>query len=229
MPLFKRNAFPDPYTSSWNGSNKVPTKNDIWDALLHRAHMLKAFQALGSSYLAVTLSPLGAPGLIANATSRALNDGEFVIHPIYIDQDITITGVKWWQVTQGVYTADNNNRIGLYSYSGGTLTLVASCADDGTLWKGASNSFQTKAFSASYAASAGLYFIGMLYNSSAQTTQPTIGVYTASAYSGSASTHDFTNSAKFAGTLAGQTNLPSPQLMSGMTASTGSGAFFALY
>ena len=47
--------------------------------------------------------------------------------------------MKFVQIAQGLYTATNENRIGLYSYSEGTITLVASTADNGDLWKGIAN------------------------------------------------------------------------------------------
>lgn len=83
----------------------------------------------------------------------------------------TLTGVKYYVSQQGVFTEDNENRIGLYTWSSGTLTLVASSVNDANIWK-AVTGFATKAFSSTYAASAGLYFVGGLYNYSAQTTAP---------------------------------------------------------
>lgn len=150
---------------------------------------------------------------------------------IYIGNNIsgTVTGVKWYQFAKGNYTANNNNKIGLYSYSGGTLTLEASCANDGNLWQTAnSTSYGSKAFSATYTAVAGTaYFIARLYCSSAATTNPSLGAQP-TVTNAVANTLDFTNGACLFASLTGQTDLPATQAIS----STSAGAniqWFGLY
>lgn len=202
------------FASSWDGVTTIsPSKNSIYDQDFEMSNYIKGYRALGATLLAQCL----AVNLANLALSSNLVDGEVFFSAIYIPRKYTLTGVMWRQNTQGAYTADNNNRIGLYSYSGGTLTLVASCANDGNLWKGASATIISKAFSATYDADPGIYFIGALYNQSAQSTQPVVS-------GGPAHTHPsgtiFTNSAKLNGTLASQANLPSSQAMSGITEST---------
>jgi len=128
----------------------------------------------------------------------------------------TITGVKWKQVTQGNYTADNYNGVGLYTYSGGTLTLVASSTDDGNIWKAASGTISSKAFTTPYVATAGLYFVAHLYCSSAQVTAPVTAMILST--TGVNTITDFTNSAKLNGFLPGQTALPALVAMSSITA-----------
>jgi hypothetical protein len=131
---------------------------------------LKKIQTLGSVALGVTFDPY-----FATAT-QTLVDGRQYMVPFYLPKAETITGVKFVQVTQGNYTADNNNRIGLYSVVAGVLTLQASCANNGDLWKSAGGII-TVAFDAPYAASAGVYYIGYLYNQSAQVTAPSIAAH----------------------------------------------------
>lgn len=176
-------------------------------------------QGLGSTVKSVGL----ACRTWGNITLQtALTDGSIFLIAIYLPQSATITGVKWWQNVQGNYTADNENRVGLYSYSGGTLTLVASSTDDGNLWKGASASVQSKAFTTPYVASVGVYFIGLLYNSSAQPTPPQIGSAPNKLNGGLG---DFTNSAKFNSSIA-STTLSSSIAMSGTSTTQGNwGAF----
>jgi hypothetical protein len=74
--------------------------------------------------------------------------------------------------TQGDYTADNFNGVALYTYSAGVITQVAISANNGDYWKFTSNTVGIIPFTAKYYATPGLYFVGMLYNSSAQTTAP---------------------------------------------------------
>lgn len=175
----------------------------------------KAYAALGSPFLAQTV---GSPIQLAN-TSSALTDAQIRFQAVYLAKAATITGVRVYSRTAGVYTGDANNKVGLYSYSGGTLTLVASSTNSASLWTGTANAFQTIAFSATYSASAGIYFVALLYNNSAQTTAPSIASGTA-LNNAAMATLAFTNSAKLYGTLATQTDLPASQAMSGITAAT---------
>lgn len=175
----------------------------------------KGYEALGSSIKGVNLVCPNVSTIVTGVTA-GLTTGTPRFVAVYIPKAVTITGVKWLQVTAGVYTANNYNGVGLYSYSGGTLTLVASSTDDGTIWKTTSGSWGTKAFSSTYSASAGVYFICAMYNSSAQTTQPLIGATTSSNVA-AVNTFDFTNSAKLSAT-GSATSLPSSQASSGLTA-----------
>jgi hypothetical protein len=183
---------------------------------------LAVISALGS---AIKYEPYGTTlGNLVNQVTLA--DGQVNFIPVYISEATTITGVKWVQGTAGNYTADNYNGVGLYSYSGGTLTLVASSSDDGNIWKQTSGSMGAKAFSSTYNASPGLYYIAFLYNNSAQTTAPVVrgGVTTTTP----AVTADFTNSAKLFGLLGSQNSLPGTQAMSGVATTTNT-TYGALY
>lgn len=161
------------------------------------------------------------------ASSANLTDGQVRWVAVYIPGTMTITGIKWIQQTQGNYTADNYNGVGLYSYSGGNLTLVASSTNDGNIWKATSFTWSSKAFSSTYAASPGLYFAALIYNSSAQTTAPALRVNQLS--SDLLNTVDFTNSAKFGASLTAQTTLPAgPTAMSTLATMSGV-AYLALY
>lgn len=185
--------------------------------LSNRNSTVLAYQALGSSIAAETVGLQ----LIEAQTSTALVDNTVRFCPVYLEKAKTLTGIKVYVRTQGSYTGDNNNRIGLYSYSGGTMTLVASSTNSATLWTSAANAFQTINFSSTYAAAPGIYFVGLLYNNSAQTTAPTLagGI----AFNNAAMlAMDFTNSAKLWGTLGARNDLPSSQAMSGVTGNTAS-------
>lgn len=175
--------------------------------------LLNAFSLLGSSFKSISLN-VHSPSHIV--TGGALADQSLRFVAVYLPVAQTITGVKFFQHTQGNYTANNYNGVGLYSYSGGTLTLVASSTNDGNIWKGTTSTWQTKAFSSTYVASAGIYFIGALYCTSSQTTAPQIGSGTSMTNS-AVSAMDFTNSAKLVSSLSSQTTLPSSQAMSGTT------------
>jgi len=174
----------------------------------------KIFQALGSTIKAVCFGS----GNINNPVNLADNTARY--SAIWLDKGMTATGVKWYQATQGSYTADQNNYVGLYSYSGGTLTQVAISANNGDIWKATANTVASAAFGTPYSVTtSGVYFIGILYNQSAQVTAPAIGIQGTSTNL-AVQALDFTNSAKMHGTLAGQNSLPTPQVMSGVTSIT---------
>lgn len=176
---------------------------------------IKAYQALGSSLLATCV--VAGSSLITLGV--ALQDSLLRLIAVYLDKDSTINGVMWWQQTQGNYTADNYNGVGLYSYSAGVLTLVASSTNNGNIWKASASAYHTENFSSPYSATAGIYFIAMLYNQSAQTTAPQVGGITASV-NGATNIYDFTNSGKLNGAITSQTSLPTPQNISGASTST---------
>ena len=133
----------------------------------------KAEVAMGSTVKYTALNKTRAD--IAGAFTIA--DGAARYIAVTITEATTITGVSWFQIVQGSITDDNNNKVGLFSFDGTTLTLVASSTNDGTLWEGSANTMISKAFSTPYAASPGTYYVGLLMNSSAIATQPTIGRY----------------------------------------------------
>jgi len=94
---------------------------------------------------------------------------------------------------------------------------VASSTTDGNIWKATSNTFSNKAFSSQYIAAAGVYFIAILYSSSAQTTAPALAAIP-SVVNSAVFVGDFTNSSALVGQASSITALPSPtQAMSGLT------------
>lgn len=148
--------------------------------------------------------------------NNALVDGTAYYIAVYIPFAQNVTGVGWIQSVQGNYTADNNNVVGLYTYSAGTITRVAISANDGNLWKGASNTIQKRAFTSTYSASAGIHFIGFIYNSSAQVTAPSIAAYN-NQINSVAFNNDFVSSMKASGTVATQTNIATSVTGAGLT------------
>lgn len=148
-------------------------------------------------------------------TVPPLVDGRVYFAAVDLPYAATLTGARFLMNQQGSYTADNNNRIGLYTYSAGTLTLVASSTNNGNLWKAAVNSLISEPFSSTYVAAASLYYVAFVYNNSAQTTAPTLGAKP-DTYINVSLEVDLTNSAKITGYVAGA-DIPSSQSMSGLT------------
>lgn len=206
--------------------------------LIDFIHFPGANEQVTERMLSVNLPATGIPSALGSAiiaqsfpielctSASVILDGRWRYSGIYLPQDRTLTGVKCLPTVTGNYTGDNNNRVGLYSYSGGTMTLVASCANNATLWQSAGGAIQAIPFSATYDAAAGMYFVGMVYNYSAQVTGPQFAGITA--INPGIASADYTNSAKLFGLLTGQTDLPASQAMSGVTATTFY-TWFALY
>jgi hypothetical protein len=169
----------------------------------------RAYQLLGSTTKAMLLGNT-LHNMTANVT---MTSQQIRFMPIYIPFTMTLTGVTWYQVTAGNYTANNYNGVGLYYYTAGstTLTLAASSTDDGNIWKATSSTWNSKAFSSTYAVTEGMYYIAVMYSSSAQTTAPAIGGIAAPlGGSGNVYPVNFTSGVKLFGTMSTQTSLPSP-------------------
>jgi len=149
-----------------------------------------AYQALGS---VIKAQSVGIKITELVSTTTFANQG-FYLACIYIPYSMTITGIKWYQTTQGAYTATGYNGAALYSYSGGTLTLIDTSTRNGNIWKGTSDTYQSIAFSTTHTLNAGVYYIGLNYNESSQSTAPALACRTASV-SNSVIDLDFTNSA----------------------------------
>lgn len=152
---------------------------------------------------------------IVNGLTAALASGTARFIGVYLPTPQTLTGIKWFESVQGNYTGASSSMVGLYTYSAGNLTMVASSTDDVTLWKTAANTMGSKAFASTYVAAAGIYWVGILYVSSVQTTAPTI--YTQQVGTAAMNQLDMTNSATLHGTLAGRTSLPATTTMSALT------------
>lgn len=170
---------------------------------------IAAYRALGSTILYESV------GLDVTriATTAALVDQALFFTPIYIPTTTTITGVMWYQTAQGSYTANNYNGVALYSYSGGTLTLIDTSVNDGTIWKIASNTYGTKNFNTTHSLATGIYYIGVLYCRLAVVTAPSLG-FASTPVNAAINTLNFTNSAKLNGSAASQTTIPTSKAMS---------------
>lgn len=196
-------------TISYDNSTYLPTSSYEW-------MFTTGLQALGSTIKGINL---GTPVFYSLGAAAVLTSTAVRFVPYYLANPATITGVKFYQANTANYTGNNYNGVGLYSYSGGTLTLVASSTNASNFWINTANTWVTKAFSSPYSAPAGVYYIGMMYSFSAQTTAPqTLAGSTANV---GFATIDLANSAKVSAVSAtGQTVLPSSIAMSSINSTT---------
>jgi hypothetical protein len=147
-----------------------------------RDQSISVYQALGSSVKAQTVG-LNILGItqVGISIQGATAGSQIRLIPIYIETPQTITGVMWYQGNAvGVYTASNENRTGLYSYSPSTgiATLQGSGANNSNLWSGsytAANTYTSQSFTSQVTNAQGFYYIAMLMSFSGATTAPTFG------------------------------------------------------
>lgn len=173
--------------------------------------ILAGYQALGSSFKSILMAN---PSINAMSTAaQALTSTQLRMSAVYVPIGATITGVRWWQGVQGAFTPSGENRVALFSYSGGTLTNIAQTINSDAIWEtAAANSWASAAFTAPVSISAGIYFVGALFNGGA--TVPTIGVMP-NTLNANMLIADFTNAAKLNLTVNSQTTMPSSVSMSG--------------
>ena len=177
---------------------------------------LKALQLMGAT---IKTTAIGQPLLPVTGSSMTASRSYF--SSVYLPREATITGASWYQSTQGVYvgTGGGYNGIGLYRDSSGTLILVDSTTRDTTIWKAASNTWQTKAFAGgTRTLQPGVYYLCAVVNTVSSTfpagqTAPAIGNW--SGPSGNSGTLTLlSNSRKiYGGVQTGVTALPTSQAM----------------
>jgi hypothetical protein len=191
------------------------------------SEMLESYALLGSKIASTSLAVHTPSNIATSGTS--LTSGTAIFAATYVPKDSTITGVTWYQITQGAVTTagTNYNGVALYSYNAGVLTLVASSTSDNTTttaigWKQAVGWAKT-AFSAPVSIPAGIYFIGAFFNVTTAGTAPAVG--TQITVASLVNNVDFTNSAKILST-ATFTALPATQTMSGITVATAQTGFW---
>jgi hypothetical protein len=179
---------------------------------------LKAYQAAGSNIKAM---PVGLWAFNFTPAVAAQTNQTLRLNAVYLPTNETITGVRWYQaVLQVGATPSNYNGFGLYTLSGTTLTCQVSSSNSSTIWSGGSiNSYNSIAFDAPYAATAGLYYIAFLYSVSVGGTAPTFGVSVTTTAANQLIPGLTTNN-KLTATILTQTSMPTSIAMSTATAAT---------
>jgi hypothetical protein len=182
-------------------TNKAPSQNAVFDALAGKQATLnsgtniktvngssllgsgdlvatqydsdiEAMRAFNSSLIAQTVS---VPAQTAN-TSTTLTSGTALYGAVYLPKATTCTGVTFFLKTAGLFTANNENSLALYSVekTTGDITRVAISANLGSNWTGTANAYKQVNWTASVSLPAGVYMVGALFNYSAITTLPAI-------------------------------------------------------
>jgi hypothetical protein len=187
-----------------------------------------AAQGMGGSVKGYTIS---TPIIGSYSQALSLNTvngltGNIRWIAVWITKTTTITGVKWYQTAAGSYTASDYNGVGLYSHSSGTLTQVASSTNDGNIWKATTSTLASKAFTSTYSAAPGLYYIAAIYCFSAQVTIPSLAGTGTLGAGAAFNNYDFTNSNKLVGYTLSATALPATQALSSVNQSVSRFSFY---
>ena len=196
--------------TTWQPSNYVDN-NDVLAA-----------QSMGSE---IKATPVFTSFYLASGVT--MNNQQQYFNAIWVSKKITATGVLWYQTTQGSYTGNNYNGVALYSQSSGSLTLLASSTNDTEIWKAATGSVNKKTFSLPVTIEPGLYYLSILYSSSAETTAPVIG--SCPLPNTSNVPIDGTNGNKPRSFLTSQTSLAPTGTSMTTTTTSGAALYIALY
>jgi len=141
--------------AKFSGTATIANATADTDYLINSVNTI-AYTAMGSTIKGNGVAVEKPHNMTANGSLTA---GTVFFIAYYLPKAETITGVKWFQ---GTLAAASSGSFGLYSVSGGTITLQASSSFDSTVFSTGQNSFKSKAFTSTYAAPAGLYYIGVI-------------------------------------------------------------------
>jgi hypothetical protein len=141
-------------------------------------------------------------------TAGSLSDGTLALMPIYLSATNSITGIVLCKSTTASYTGDNENSVSLYTESGGTLTRVALGTGLEAALESAPDLVQV-AFSTPYAATAGIYWVGILPNWSSVSNTPALRSFNGQIFGA--------NNISFCRIKTGTTAAPASQALSGTT------------
>lgn len=193
----------------------------------NQSYFTRAYKLLGGTIVAEPL----AGNMTMLTSHNNLADGTAYYMMVYLPQDTTITGVKWFQNTAGVYTWANANWNGLALYilntSTGGLTLIDSTgANDTLMWK-APPGIASKAFTTTHNLTAGVYVIGEYYSATTNTTSPNLQCLATPSING-VITADLSHNIKFNATQSG-INYPSAITNYSGTSPQVNTFYFALY
>ena len=225
MTTSQRNAISSPASQLVVANTTTNTidmyQNGNWSTVAgDYADDVAAYRQLGS-----TIQAGPVPGIGAINTSITMFTGRGYWSAVFVKKPITITGIAWFQAVAGSYTANNYNGVALYSYSGGTLTLVDSSTRDAAIWTQTSNTWGSKALAGGTRTLApGIYYLFGVYNSSAG-TNPQIGVCSSLTSTVGYSSPLTTNSARISGW---ETSITSPPTTKTMSSFSGAGIYVGL-
>jgi len=150
--------------------------------------------------------PFGLPYPTSILVAYTMVSNTYIWQCVYLTKSATINFIRWYQIVNGSFVATSYNGCGIYSFNNGTLTLVASSANDPAMWTQGANRWNSKQLSTPTFLAEGMYFICMAYSASSGTA-PTIGG--ANTLNIAVKDNGYANTIKPSFSMASQTSLPS--------------------
>jgi len=131
---------------------------------------LYTWQKLGCT---IKAKPIGM-NLAGIGDELALVNGRIYLVPVFLNRTTTIASLGFIVNTEGVFTADNENRLAVYEDQAGVLTRVGITPNSDSIFT--STGAKTVNLTSSISLMGDkIYWIAILYNNSAQTVAPQIG------------------------------------------------------
>lgn len=131
---------------------------------------LYAWQKLGCT---IKAKPIGM-NLSAIQDEWALVDGRIYLVPVFLNRTTTIASLGFIVNTEGVFTADNENRLAVYEDQAGVLTRVGITPNSDSIFTSTGAKTVNLTSPVSLIGDK-IYWVAILYNNSAQTVAPRIG------------------------------------------------------
>jgi hypothetical protein len=125
-------------------------------------------RSFGSTSVATT-----ADLRICNNPASFSASGTLILSAISVKKPMAVGGLRYQVCNNPNFTASSNNKIAIFSRSGGVLTLVAASDHSSSTWNPGDNTWTFKNFNANPVIMPGQYYVGGLYVAT-NTTAPQI-------------------------------------------------------
>lgn len=153
----------------YNGGYQTPRVVDAKVRSAMKDPLVHGLRAMGNDIIALPLAHS-----VLNSTTITLSDRNTFFVAFYLPEQTVLTGVAFIVSRTGDFTAADFNGVALYTVNEDTATVAALSANDGDIWRQAQYTRVSVQFTSPYTAAAGIYYVGIMYNQSAETTAPMI-------------------------------------------------------
>lgn len=153
----------------YNGGYQTPRVVDAKVRSAMKDPLVHGLRAMGNDIIALPLAHS-----VLNSTTITLSDRNTFFVAFYLPEQTVLTGVAFIVSRTGDFTAADFNGVALYTVNENTATVAALSANDGDIWRQAQYTRVSVQFTSPYTAAAGIYYVGIMYNQSAETTAPMI-------------------------------------------------------
>lgn len=155
----------DPATGALNKC----TIDEVTGLVYPVSPQITQLRSMGSPFINL---PINSPSIhVVNNLSLTQGAGFFTA--VYLPA-CTVSSIAFMPGATGAFTGINFNGLALFSLSGSTITNIRSTANDPNIFKSTVGFWQQAALTSPITVTAGIYYVGVLWCSSATTTTPMI-------------------------------------------------------